>query len=250
MKTKSPRQQRATASRSASSSPHPDPLHDVSFTPKADAPTTPPPTPVPAPEPPKPVSIRRQFLKDVAAIFAGRVSDPGELYAPCTLMDMDTDKVVRVGVVTDPMTRELFSLGLRLSEQAQCLPIPRNAEQVEELRDRKKILKGLSSSASFLGWTCIKDQFPKDANRASMTILDGWVVVRKPDLEDRLRREAQMIGCFGSSEIEAHVAKGLREAEAKKQEVTFEEIEGTSGGEGGADASLEEFKRRILARFS
>lgn len=227
MKTASPRSPRAAVLRSAPSA-----------TPLA----------TPLPEPPKVISLRGQFMADLAAIFAGKVSAPADLYEPVSHVDMDG--IIRVGVVSNMMTRELFSLAQNLKEQTAHIPFPRNPEQVHGNDRQKEELKELTEIATKLAWVGVYNEFPGDARRSSMALSAGWIVVRQPDTEDELRRQARAM-CLSPEEAGLFVSEQLKRHHAEGQKVTFDEMMGNgkhsnSSGNSSETVTLGELLQNYL----
>jgi hypothetical protein len=78
---------------------------------------------------PKP-SLEQIFVNRLAAIFAGQRTPEAELFEP--LERLDSRKHEIIGVITDPKTRELFSLAQLLEEEQKSIRLARKPGEILE----------------------------------------------------------------------------------------------------------------------
>ncbi len=104
--------------------PIPTPPGTVPYSSSPSIPSPPPPTSEPE------LTPSQFFTKRIAEIYQGKRSKPEDLYEP--LSSLDRKFGIRViGIITDELTRELYSFRVELQEKIRQISFPKKSEDLE-----------------------------------------------------------------------------------------------------------------------
>ena len=146
------------------------------------------------PDPAPPISSVQLLVQRQIAIYAGCISDPEDIYEPFEPFDPSEGRVI--GLVTDPMARELYSLSILLLNERTQLELPHNAEEALAYDWQEKMLRHQSERIMGSFW---------DAARSAHLELDvmipneclllrrGWKVVAPYCLDEVIKN---ILGSF------------------------------------------------------
>jgi hypothetical protein len=165
----------------------------------------------PAPET-KPPTLSQKFTKRLAAIFAGGVSGPGELFEP--LGDFEPREQEMVGSLRDRTAQELFSLAQSLEEEMLQTPRPRNRSQIDSYRHQTLTLTMQRQLAMKLFIEHVKAAFPGSDTPAErgIGICHNWRVVLYRNPDESLKSMMEILGMPEGllEKLEADIAEQRR----------------------------------------
>lgn len=128
------------------------------------------------------------------------------------------------------------------------MPYPRKFADVEQYERDRATLNWLSKQAERHAWTLVYAEFPDQVDRGSMALSDGWVLVRKPDYQDELRKHTEQ--CYGDAEcydakvfIQRHLeARKRQEADQRKTDPFEKSNDDSSDDPRGLISALADLK--------
>lgn len=171
-----------------------------------------PPSP-PAPEP----TVHQRFTKELALILRGKRSEPGELYCPTA--EFDSEKHDRICVLTDPVTKELFSFTQRLCEEHLRVPLARNAAGVEKMERAKATLKRQIQTLREVMYQHSMAAHPElESAGDTFELLDGWIIAKVATPAERMQEAlSQLAESLGMPPgLVERLARDARERSSKE----------------------------------
>jgi hypothetical protein len=127
------------------------------------------------------------LFKKLGRILTGEPVTPlPELFEPLKLTEPGTFR--KIGIIDDPITRQLYSFGFELAEIGNSIPLPRKPGDIDEFDAMSELITNVKKIVADIFAEKIREEFPDEAleDDADTNILRGWLLVEmNPEVEEK-----------------------------------------------------------------
>jgi hypothetical protein len=134
------------------------------------------------------------FTRRIESIYTGQRSKPEDLFEPLAKRNMMQQVV---GHVTDPVSREIFSLWRKVEEELSQVPSPRKPHQMEEWKAKRDRLQTQITLARHLFTEhVIASVRGIDLQKGEIAVCQSWEIVQGPELPDGMEMGGGLSSLF------------------------------------------------------